>query len=207
MSDYTPPSAGSAAATAQADLYSRLERQFQPKTSQPTSASPAAPTSATATAPAPARSELSLEQRLEKLYSKSQPAVADGAKPTADAQAKPAADAQAKPADAQALPDFIDQNHPDAAAATPIVKELGLGREQVGKLEALHRTITEATITRQSAAWAAEAQRLPPADLHDARAAFARFGNPELTAVLNKSGLGNHPALIRAFAAALRSRR
>lgn len=115
---------------------------------------------------------------------------------------KPAAEAPSQPA---AVPDFIDQAHPDAAAATPIVQELGLGRDQVAKLEALHTQMTAAAVERQSATWATEAQRLPPADIQDAQAAVAQFGSPELRAVLNSTGLGNHPAVIRAFAKALRS--
>ena len=167
------------------------------------SATPAAPTpSATAptapvtpqpaaTAPADAKpAEESLEQRLERLFASPEQKAADAA---AEA-AKPAA-----------MPDFIDQAHPDAAAATPIVQELGLGREQTAKLVALHEQMSAAAIDRQSNAWAAEAANLPQADVSDAQTAMRQFASPELKAILNKTGLGNNPHLIAAFARALRS--
>ncbi len=131
-----------------------------------------------------------MEQRLERLFASPEQKAAEAA---AEA-AKPAA-----------LPDFIDAQHPDAAAATPIVQELGLDRAKTAKLVALHETMTTAAVERQSNAWAAEAANLPQADVRDAQRAVALFGNGELKAVLNKTGLGNHPAVIRAFASALRS--
>ena len=153
---------------------------------------PLAPQPQPTTAPAQATPpEETAEQRLERLFPQ----------PTANGQEKPAAAATEPPA----LPDFIDQAHPDAAAATPIVQELGLNRDQTGKLEALHQQMTAAAIDRQSATWASEAARLPPPDIRDAQSAVARFGSPELKAVLNQTGLGNNPAVIRAFAKALRS--
>ena len=116
------------------------------------------------------------------------------------AEAPKAADAAPPP-----MPDFIDQAHPDAAAATPIVQELKLDRAQTTKLVALHEQMSAAAIERQSDAWAAEAAKLPQADVRDAQAAMKMFAGPELKALLNKTGLGNHPALIKAFATALRS--
>ena len=150
---------------------------------QPTAA-PAAPAQAQAT-------EETAEQRLERLFPQ----------PAANGQEKPAAAATEPPA----LPDFIDHTHADAPLVTPIVQELGLGREQTAKLEILHQQMTAAAIDRQSDAWATEAARLPPQDIRDAQSAVARFGSPELKDVLNKTGIGNHPAVIRAFAKALRS--
>ena len=123
------------------------------------------------------------------------PAMTDGEADASNAEANAA----------PTLPDFIDASHPDAAAATPIVQELGLDRDKTAKLVLLHETMSKAAIERQSTAWRTEAERLPPADLSDARDAIRAFGSPELSAVLNQTGLGNHPALVRAFAKALRS--
>ena len=164
-----------------------------PAAPPPSATAPTAPVTPqpAATAPTEAKpAEESMEQRLERLFASPEQKAADAA---AEA-AKPAA-----------MPDFIDQAHPDAAAATPIVQELGLGREQTAKLVALHEQMSAAAIDRQSNTWAAEAAKLPPADVSDAQRAVALFGSGELKAVLNRTGLGNHPAVIKAFASALRS--
>jgi hypothetical protein len=155
-------------------------------------ARPAAAPVAQPAQPAAAPAEESLDARIERLFGDPNK-VADPAE-----AAKPAAD----PA---ALPDFIDTNNPDSSLAIPVVQELGLGREQVARLETLHNQMTAAAIERQTATWAAEAAKLDQSVIRDAQTAVSQFGTPELKAVLNRSGLGNHPAIIAAFARAYRS--
>jgi len=151
---------------------------------------PAAPAPAQQAAPAaPAETA---EERINRLFY--------GDKANAEAKPADGAQAEAKPAEAGALPDFLDAAHPDAGAVTPIVQELGLGREQVARLETLHQQMTEAAIDRQAATWAAESAAAfakAPQDITDAQAAIKAFGTPELRAVLNKTGLGNHPELVK----------
>jgi hypothetical protein len=65
--------------------------------------------------------------------------------------------------------------------------------------------MTEQATARQSQAWAAEAGKLDPAVIRDGVEAVQKFGSPELTKLLNDSGMGNSPLLIQAFARALRS--
>ena len=134
---------------------------------------------------------------------------------TPDADGRTAADrdaeaaAGAKAAEAQAV-DWIDPSNPDAALASPVLTGMGLSKEQGAKLEALHQQMAAAAIDRQSTAWAAESEQVfanhnGRQELRDAQTAIAKFGSPELRAVLNKTGLGNHQALVRFAAAALRS--
>ncbi len=159
--------------------------------------------SATPAVPTPSATAPTAPVTLDALYPSATPAA------TAPTEARPAepeaADAAAEAAKPAVTIDFIDQAHPDAAAATPIVQELKLDRGQTAKLVQLHEQMTTAAVERQSNAWAAEAANLPQADVRDAQTAMRQFASPELKAILNKTGLGNNPHLIAAFARALRS--
>jgi hypothetical protein len=168
----------------------------------PSGSAPAsAPVAPAAVAPAPApqaaapvAAEETAEARLERLFGFHE-------KPAAPAPQAPAAPTETEIANA---PTF-DAAHPDTSVVEPVIRELGITHQQATRLEALHAQMTEAASERQSATWAAEAQRLPPDVLADARAAVNQFGGAELKAVLNKTGLGNNSAVITAFARALRS--
>lgn len=157
-------------------------------------ASPAAPTPAEGTPPAPT----------------------DGAKP---ADSKPA---DAKPADAKAAPPaelelkfpdgtVVDQGYLDAFKA--VAAKHGLSAEQaqavadlsVTQAAAQAKAVDEA-VAKQKADWAAALKTDKTvggaqfeANMQQARKAIVAFGDAELTAFLDESGLGNHPAVVRAF--------
>jgi len=110
-------------------------------------------------------------------------------------------------------------------AATPVLKELGLGNDQATKLAGLLQTsilpklteqitaqanqATAESIVEQAKTWAAEAVADPDLGggkvetLNENLVHAARFrdefGSPELTKFLTESALGNHPLLIKAF--------
>jgi hypothetical protein len=174
---------------------------------------PAAPAArpAPVAQPAAAQAEETYNQKMDKLdkamgLGKYAPG-AEG-KP-ADAEAKPAADAkpEAVPAaDIAAAEKMLDMQHPDAATVAPVIAALGLTHEQVAKLSELRDQLQD----RQAQAWAVESAAAfsSPAgrqDIRDAQTAIARFGSPELRAVLNSSGLGNNAEVIRFAAKMLRS--
>lgn len=95
--------------------------------------------------------------------------------------------------------------------ATPLFKELGLNQEQAQKLvdfeaervqamESAHRDAFAAT-TKE---WAEAAQNDPDIggekfeqNIAVALKGLERFGSPELKQVLDTTGLGNHPAMIK----------
>lgn len=185
-----------------------------PRVAAPTPA-PAAPTPAATPAPAPAEETHAAKMdKLDKAMGLGKYTPGPDGKTPADAEvdAKVAAEVKqatdAKPeavpaADIKAAEAMLDMKHPDAAAVAPVIADLKLSQEQVGKLSALRDQLQQ----QQSDAWAAESERAfvgRPHDLRDAKAAIAKYGSPELKAVLNSSGLGNHPALIKAFAQAFR---
>ena len=132
---------------------------------------------------------------------------------TPDAEGRTQADrdaeaaAGAKAAEAQSA-DWFDMSHPDAATVAPVIADLKLNQDQTAKLETLHQQMTAAAIDRQAEAWAAEAQTMFAKDrtmLADAQSAIRTYGSAELKAVLNSTGLGSSPTVIRAFANAWRS--
>jgi hypothetical protein len=170
------------------------------------------PVAQPAAAPAAAPAEETYEQkvdRLDKAMGLGKYAPGPDGKTPADAEAKPTADAKPEgvpAADIAAAEKMLDMQHPEASAVAPVIAELKLSHDQVAKLSALRDQLQE----QQSAAWAAESAAAfsTPAgrqDIRDAQTAIARFGSPALRAVLNSSGLGNHPELVRFAAKALRS--
>jgi hypothetical protein len=164
----------------------------RPTVAQPAAAQPQPAATAQAAAQAPAENDA---QRIERLFG-------DPSKPApAAAEAKPVA-AEGQPA---ALPDWIDTSHPEAGAVTPVIQELGLNRDQTAKLLELRQTLAAQEIARNESTWSAEAMKLPPDVLKDAKQAVDQFGDAELNKLLNDTGMGSHPAVIRAFARALRS--
>lgn len=139
-----------------------------------------------------------------------QPApVAEAAEQAAE-QAKPEGDQQAKNAPESydlKTPDGIDV---DTEAFAEFAKDADLTQDQAQKL--LEKMAT-ASLARQNAAmeqtrqqWASDAksdkefggEKLPE-NLGVARKAMDQFGSPELKLLLEQSGLGDHPEIIRFF--------
>lgn len=128
-------------------------------------------------------------------------------------EAKPEGDKGAKdgdkPADAPIVYDFkapegMELAPADLEAFTSIAQELKLPPEQAQKVVDLAVKREQARITEhadQVKAWGAQVstdKELGKAEnLAAARTAINQFGSPELKALLNTSGLGNHPELVR----------
>jgi hypothetical protein len=90
---------------------------------------------------------------------------------------------------------------------TPLAKEMNLPQDQAQKLVELYATAQKNqadAVQAQFAAWASDTkadkeiggQHLEPT-LHAAKVALAEFGTPELSKILEASGLGNHPEMVR----------
>lgn len=105
----------------------------------------------------------------------------------------------------------LDTELADDIKAT--AKELGLTQSQAQKLADLALKRTESAQSKQAEMlaqardeWAGQAKAdkefggdAIEANLATARKALDTFGTPELKALLNESGLGNHPEVIRFF--------
>jgi hypothetical protein len=140
--------------------------------------------------------------------------------PSTDANAKPGE----KPADAPAVPEKYDFQLPDGvqleAAAleelSGMAKELGLTQEQaqkVANLGAKQAQAFAAQLTERQQAATAEWATQTSADkelagpqgqaleenLSFAKKAIDTFATPEFKKLLNESGLGNHPEMVRVF--------
>lgn len=104
--------------------------------------------------------------------------------------------------DTEALKDF-----------EPVARELNLTNEQAQKLVDAYPKILAGVQQRQAEAWQkqtegwAEAVKADKeiggdkltANLSAAQRALEQFGDPELKEYLDSTGLGNHPALVKAF--------
>lgn len=151
---------------------------------------------------------------------------ADGQKPdatgAADAAAKAAADAANaddksgtepkpgdKPADGEVAykfeaPEGVELDAAQVAEFTTIAKELKLPAEAAQKIAniAIQREVARADAFRkQVAQWGEDVGKdkelgTPEAQA-TARSVIDTYGTPELKALLNSSGLGNHPELVR----------
>lgn len=114
-----------------------------------------------------------------------------------------------------ALPEGFEGELDQAAveAFEPLARELGLTQEQANKMVELHaQSLMRANeaareqIASQMQQWN-ESLRTDPdfggakfnENVAVAQKAVQAFGSPELTQVLNETGLGNHPALVKAF--------
>lgn len=141
----------------------------------------------------------------------------------ANTEAKPEGEDGEKKPDAQAgaPEEYADFTAPDGIALDPevtgefkaVAKELNLTQEQAQKLANLGATITQkqagqttALLEKARAEWtqAATADKefggdALKANMSVARKAMDQFGTPELKSLLNESGLGNHPEVIRFF--------
>lgn len=135
---------------------------------------------------------------------------------TDGAQATPQGDAQGDAAKPEQQQDYtfqtpdgytLDGEIGDAFKAT--AKELGLTNEQAQKLidlDVRRAQAQQSAMSDTAKAWAeavhADAEiggdKLPE-NLGMAKKALSAFGTPQLVDLLDKSGLGNHPEIVRAF--------
>lgn len=96
----------------------------------------------------------------------------------------------------------------------PIARELNLTNEQAQKMVDLYGTKIMPMVQKQQAeAWQAQTEQWAAdvkadkeiggdkltANLSAAQRALEQFGDPELKEYLDSTGLGNHPALVKAF--------
>ncbi|MBL7379333.1 peptidase [Escherichia coli] len=95
----------------------------------------------------------------------------------------------------------------------PVARELNLTNEQAQKLVDAYPKILAGVQQRQAEAWQAQTEQWAAdvkadkeiggdkltANLSAAQRALEQFGDPELKEYLDSTGLGNHPALVKAF--------
>lgn len=131
--------------------------------------------------------------------------------PTTDDQQQQAADTKAETPETYDLqmPEGVELDKDAAAEFVAIAKSLELSQENAQKLATIAGKIQQKQAearARQVESWVEEVKadkdlggdKLEE-NLGVARKALETFGSPELKDVLNASGLGNHPAVIRAF--------
>ena len=135
------------------------------------------------------------------------PATVEGAAPTTTEA--PAAPPKApekydfKSAEGKVAPDVL-------AKLDGVARELGMTQEQATKLlDSMAPAIAQAQQNQRQALstqWAEQAKADPEfgganldANLGVAKQALATFGTPALVKMLDETGLGNHPEIIRAF--------
>lgn len=143
--------------------------------------------------------------------------VEQGAEATANADNPPAAESE-KPAEVQAeaveyqpfqLPEGITADEEVLGEFKATAKELGLSQEGAQKLVELQSKVAlkqqEAMRTMQ-AQWAEQSKtdkefggEALNENLGVAKKALDAFASPDLRTLLNESGLGNHPEVIRHF--------
>lgn len=95
----------------------------------------------------------------------------------------------------------------------PVARELNLTNEQAQKLVDAYPKILEGVQQRQAEAWQKQTEDWAAnvkadkeiggdkliSNLSAAQRALEQFGDPELKEYLDSTGLGNHPALVKAF--------
>lgn len=152
------------------------------------------------------------------------PAAKPGDKPAADPAAAPKTilggepSAPAKDAPKGAPEKYTDFTLPEGLKFEPklleafhgIGKELGLSQEGAQKIVDLQAQSVKAEIearldsfNKQTAAWGEESKKAFGTDFEKqfglAAKAVERFGDADLKTLLRETGLGNHPAIIKAF--------
>lgn len=132
------------------------------------------------------------------------PATTDGAKPAGEAGGGDQPVVEYKDF---TLPEGVTLDSALLEQATPIFKELGLSKEQAQKLVNLKAQESQQqadAFNQQLETWrtSAKADKEYGGDLFEAnialaRSAMNRVGTPELKQLLNDSGVGDHPEVIR----------
>ena len=108
------------------------------------------------------------------------------------------------------LPEGMAMDKTLAEKATAEFKALGLSQDQAQKLVTLQAESAKAyadaamsEFTKQVDTWKQDTKKQYGEKYNDevavAAQAINRFGSPELRAVLNETGLGNHPELVKFF--------
>lgn len=177
--------------------------------SDATTAAPAASPAPDATgAPAPAPAPTAAPAAAPAATPAPAPTAAPAPTPAPTAAPAAAPKADDKPAGApEAYTDFTlpegvqtDAAAMDAFKAT--AKELGLTQEDAQKLVTMQAQQVATQVTGWQEATKADKEiggdKLPE-NLATAKRALEAFGSPELTAMLDRTGLGYHPEVIRAF--------
>ena len=174
----------------------------------------AQPAVAPATTPAPAAAAPASTTAPEQQPTEAKPADAPTDKPVD----KPAEGTEAKAAEKPTVPEKYEFKAPEGSELNPVVmakfegvaKDLGLSQEAAQKvLDAMGPEIVSAQKAQVEAIktqWAESAKTDKEfggdklnENLAVAKKALDAFGSPELRMLLNDTGLGNHPEIIRAF--------
>lgn len=131
----------------------------------------------------------------------------DAGKPAAGAGGKQTDDGKAAEVDYSfEVPEGLEIDQPSMDEFKGVAKELGLTKEGAAKLSALAVKREQARVEQHQklvASWADEvkADKELGGDKLSANLAIAKkaidLGPPELKALLDSSGLGNHPAVVR----------
>jgi hypothetical protein len=133
--------------------------------------------------------------------------------PGATTETEPGADATGEPVEYEAftLPEGVEMDAEVLDEFKPIAKELGLDQAKAQQLVDLgskiaakmHESGIEAW-RKQTSEWADQARadqevggKEFDANLGTALAAVEKFGTPELKTILDESGFGNHPEVVR----------
>ena len=89
---------------------------------------------------------------------------------------------------------------------TPVFKEAGLSNEAANKLANSYIAYEQSRIAAQSIKWLEDAKSdkevggtLFDQNAKAAQQAFAKFGSPALKQLMDATGLGNHPEVLRVF--------
>lgn len=109
------------------------------------------------------------------------------------------------------VPKDMEIDKPLLEAARPVLKELGLSQAKAQKLVDMFAATQQAEIkalndsfTNEMTQWQTQAKADKEfggdtfdANLGTAKGAIDKFGTPELKKLLNETGLGNHPEIVR----------
>lgn len=134
---------------------------------------------------------------------------AEGTAPAVDAKAEDAKPAQAEAPESYefVMPEGVELDEKSAVEFSEIAKELKLPQEQAQKIVDLyakrvqgqvdaHRTLVEGWATSVKADKEIGGDKLPES-LAVAKKSLETFGTQELKNLLNTSGLGNHPEVVK----------
>jgi hypothetical protein len=100
----------------------------------------------------------------------------------------------------------LDPNDPMTQEFSTTAAELGLGKDGAEKLAGLHTKHSEQYWGKLWDGWIEETKTIPQEDITAARGFVKQYGDESLTELLNSYQLGNHPALVRAFARAAKGK-
>ena len=111
----------------------------------------------------------------------------------------------ASTAEVEGVPVTVDQDHPFYEEFTNVAFD----EEDQGKLLALHRREVERVEAARRESWhrEVEADREVQAAAPALRRLLKTYGSPKLAAVLDETGLGSHPELVRFLVRVARDRR